>query len=62
MDASQAWIKFSESGAIRDYLEFRNVAAAVPSEAEYNANDYRRSGVKSDGYRRKRPSRNPSDR
>ena len=53
MDKSQAWRKFSESGAIGDYLEFRNVAAAVPSEAEKHENDYRRSGTQSDRHGRK---------
>jgi hypothetical protein len=53
MDKSQAWRKFSQTGAIGDYLEFRNVAAAVPSEAERNENEYRRSGFKSDGHGRK---------
>lgn len=53
MDKSQAWRKFSKSGAIGDYLEFRNIAATVPSEAEINENEHRRSGVKGNGYRRK---------
>ena len=53
MDKSQAWRKFSQSGAIGDYLEFRNVAAAVPSEAEKYENDYRRSGAQSDRHGRK---------
>lgn len=53
MDASQAWHKFSKSGTVADYLEFRNAVAAVPSEAEKNENEYRRSGFKSDGHGRK---------
>ncbi len=53
MDKSQAWRKFSKSGSIGDYLEFRNVAAAVPSEAEKYENDYRRSGAQGDRYGRK---------
>ena len=53
MDKSQAWRKFSQSGAIGEYLEFRNVAAAVPSEAEKHENDYRRSGAQSDRHGRK---------
>ncbi|MBO5859358.1 MAG: hypothetical protein J6R20_06235 [Clostridia bacterium] len=53
MDITQAWRKFSKSGSVADYLEFRNAVAAVPSEAERNENEYRRSGVKGDGYRRK---------
>ncbi len=53
MDKSQAWRKFSKSGAIGDYLEYRNVAAAVPSEAEKHENDYRCSGAQGNGHRRK---------
>ena len=53
MDITQAWRKFSKSGSVEDYLEFRNAVAAVPSEAEENENEYRRSGIKSDGHGRK---------
>ncbi len=53
MDKNQAWRKFSKSGAIEDYLEFRNIAAAVPSEAEINENEYRRSCAEGNGHRRK---------
>ena len=53
MDKSQAWRKFSQSGAIEDYLEFRNVAAAVPSVAEKYENDNRRSGAQGDRHGRK---------
>ena len=53
MNKETAWRKFSESGTVEDYLEFRNAVAAVPSEAEKNENEYRRSGFKSDGHGRK---------
>ncbi len=53
MDITQAWRKFSKSGSVEDYLEFRNAVAAVPSEAERNENEYRRSGAEGNGHRRK---------
>ncbi|MBQ9850485.1 MAG: hypothetical protein IJO36_07270 [Clostridia bacterium] len=53
MDKNQAWRKFSKSGAVEDYLEFRNICAAVPSEAEIHENEYRRSGAQGHGHRRK---------
>ncbi len=46
MDKEKAWRKFSESGAVSDYLEFRNCAGSA-SEVKRIENEYRRSGAES---------------
>lgn len=53
MDKDTAWRKFSKSGCVEDYLEFRNCTSAGMAEAKQNANEHRRPGAKGDGYRGK---------
>ena len=49
MDKITAWRKFSQSGAVSDYIEFRNCVNAS-AEAEQNENEYRRSGAQGNGH------------
>ena len=49
MDREKAWRKFSESGAVGDYLEFRNCTHGA-SEVKQIENEYRRSGAQGDGH------------
>ncbi len=51
MDKSAAWRKFSKTGAVEDYLQFKSCTSDGSAEAEKNENEYRRSGTKGDGYR-----------
>lgn len=53
MDKTQAWRKFSQTGAVEDYLLFKNCFPSTPAEAEKYENEYRRSGTEGDGHRRK---------
>ena len=50
MDKSAAWRKFSKTGAVEDYLQFRNCADSSPAEAKKHENEYRRSGAKGNGH------------
>lgn len=50
MEKEQAWRKFSKTGAVADYLEFRNCVSNVTSGAKQNENEYRRSGAQGNGY------------
>ena len=50
MDKNTAWRKFSQSGLIEDYIEFRNCANLSSSGAKQNENEYRRSGAQGQGY------------
>ena len=50
MKKEQAWRKFSKTGSVEDYLQFKNCAEAVPAEAKLNENEYRRSGAESNRY------------
>ncbi len=52
MDKEKAWRKFSKSGAVGDYLEFRNCVVGA-SEVKQIENEYRRSGAEGDGHGRK---------
>ena len=52
MDKITAWRKFSESGAVSDYIEFRNCVNGS-AEAKQNENEYRRSGAQGNGHRGK---------
>ena len=49
MDKEKAWRKFSESGAVSDYLAFRNCIGSA-SEVKQIENEYRRSGAQGDGH------------
>ena len=49
MDKEKAWRKFSESGAVSDYLEFRNCVGGA-SEVKRIENEYRRSGAEGNGH------------
>lgn len=50
MDKDTAWRKFSKSGTVGDYLEFRNCVNLSSSGAKQNENEYRRSGAQGNGY------------
>jgi hypothetical protein len=50
MEKEKAWKRFSESGAIADYLEFRNCVANSLSGVKANENEYRRTGSQGNGY------------
>lgn len=50
MDKDAAWRKFSKSGSVGDYLEFRNCINGGAAEAKKNENEYRRSGAKGNGH------------
>ena len=50
MEREKAWKKFSQSGLIADYLEFRNCVLNTMSGVKTNENDYRRTGAQSNGY------------
>ena len=49
MDKEKAWRKFSESGTVNDYLQFRNCVVGA-SEVKQIENEYRRSGAKGNGH------------
>ncbi len=51
MEKEKAWKKFSQSGLISDYLEYRNCVSNTTSGVKPHENDYRRAGIKGDGYR-----------
>ncbi len=53
MEREKAWKKFSQSGLIADYLEFRNCVSNSTAGVKANENDYRRTGTQSNGYRGK---------
>ena len=53
MEKEKAWRKFSQSGLITDYLEFRNCVLNSTAGVKINENDYRRSGAQGNGYRGK---------
>ena len=53
MEKEQAWRRFSKTGAVADYLEFRNCSSNVTSGVNQNENEHRRSGNKSNGHRGK---------
>lgn len=44
MDKEKAWRKFSQSGTVNDYLQFRNCVVGA-SEVNQIENEYRRSGA-----------------
>lgn len=50
MEKEAAWRKFSQSGLIADYLEFKNCVSNSAAGEKYNENDYRRSGAQGNGY------------
>ena len=50
MKREMAWRKFSQSGSVADYLEFRNCVSNSTAGVKTNENDYRRSGAQSNGY------------
>jgi len=50
MEKSQAWKKFSKTGSVEDYLQFKNCAEAAPAEAKLHENEYRRPGAEGNGY------------
>lgn len=50
MEKEKAWRKFSKTGLVSDYLEFRNCVSGVTSGAKQNENEYRRSGAQSNGH------------
>lgn len=50
MEKEAAWRKFSKSGLVADYLEFKNCVSNSTAGANNNENDYRRSGAKGNGY------------
>ena len=49
MDKEKAWRKFSESGTVNDYLQFRNFVSGA-SEVKRIENEYRRSGAEGNGH------------
>lgn len=49
-DKEKAWRKFSKSGSVGDYLEFRNCVYGGAWGAKQNENEYRRSGAQGNGY------------
>ena len=53
MEREKAWKRFSQSGTVADYLEFRNCISDSTAGVKINENDYRRSGAKGNGYRGK---------
>lgn len=50
MEKEKAWRKFTQTGLVADYLEFRNSISNVTSGAKQNENEYRRSGAQGNGY------------
>ncbi len=50
MEREKAWRKFSKSGLIEDYLEFRNCVLNNTAGVNINENDYRRSGAQGNGH------------
>ena len=50
MEKEKAWRKFSQSGLIADYLEFRNCVSGNSAGVKTNENDYLRSGAQGNGY------------
>ena len=50
MDKSAAWRKFSKTGAVEDYLQFRNCADSSLAEAKKHENEFRRAGAKGNGH------------
>lgn len=50
MEKEKAWRKFSKSGSVADYLEFRNCVSNSTAGVKGNENDYRRSGAQGNGY------------
>ena len=49
VDKISAWRKFSETGAVSDYIEFKNFMNGS-AEAKKNENEYRRSGAEGNRY------------
>ncbi len=49
MDKEKAWRKFSKSGTVGDYLEFRNCVGSA-SEVKRIENEYRCSGAEGNGH------------
>lgn len=52
-DKEAAWQKFSKTGSVADYLEFKNCTGSGSAEAKSNENEYRRSGSQSGRHGRK---------
>ena len=50
MEIEKAWRKFSKTGSVADYLEFRNCVVNSTAGAKQNENEYRRSGAQGNGY------------
>lgn len=50
MEREKAWRKFSQSGSVADYLEFRNCVSNSTAGVKTNENDYRRTGAQGNGY------------
>ncbi len=51
MEKEKAWKKFSQSGLVSDYLEYRSCVTNSTSGVKTNENDHRRTCTKGDGYR-----------
>ena len=49
MNENTAWRKFSQTGAVSDYIEFRNFVNSS-AEAKKNENEHRRSGAQGNGH------------
>lgn len=50
MEKETAWRKFTKSGLVADYLDFKNCASNSVAGAKNNENDYRRPGAQGNGY------------
>ncbi len=50
MEKEMAWRKFSKTGSVADYLEYKNCVTDSTSGAKQNENEYRRSGAQGNGY------------
>ena len=50
MEKEKAWRKFSKTGSVADYLEYKNCVTNSIAGAKQNENEYRRSGAQGNGY------------
>ncbi len=50
MEKEKAWRKFTQTGSVTDYLQFKNCVSSVTLGAKQNENEYRRSGAQGNGY------------
>ncbi len=50
MEKEKAWRKFSKSGLVSDYLDYRNCVSNSTAGVKTNENEYRRSGAQGNGH------------